>query len=287
MKDIKSFSYVDNMITGRPFEIMFGYRNQIIDKLKEYGAKAKSRKLLESANGGAWNIKAAKRSVVAVILDDLLTTDDNSPIEELIAQLIHLNTKLRAILSCNKTYEIEENSDEIYIRLWTWMLCKSAGKKAIDYALNISPNIKAKLQNTNPDNMETFFNSIKVPSVGEIVFNIGPEDILLKNFTPKQRGLKWTWTATGGLRGFKEGFYNLYIFSKFSDKSTLKSNTYNVLVHELLHLDTIFRNNLGITKQEEDTEYCRWWSNFICRSVAGEALSFAKSVENKKHTVNH
>lgn len=286
MKEFTSFTINRTFLFERPIEVMFGYRSQIIDKLKEYGSKPDGIKRAETANGFAISIKHVHKFVVAVILDDLLTSDDNSPIEELIAQLVHLNTKFREILSINKPYAIGEDTDEVYIRLWTWMLCKSAGKDAIDYALSISPGIKDKFNRPELTAMETFTESIKVPSVGEVEFIIGANDSF-DEFHPKQTGLKWTWTATGGLRGFKEGFYNLWIFTTFGDTSNLKFNTFNVLVHELLHLDTIFRTKLGITKQEEDTEYCKWWSNFICRSVAGEALRFAKLQEDKKHTENH
>lgn len=286
MKDIKSFSYVDNMITCLPFEIMFGYRNQIIDKFKEYGAKAKSHKLLESANGGAWSIHASRRLVIAVILDDLLTSKDNSPIEELIAQFAHLNTKFReAFLNVNHPLTDLENSDEVYIRWWTWLLCKSIGKEAIDYALDISPRVKANFGNIEIEEGETFIKNIKHPALGEIVFNIGPEDLIYKKHT--ESGLKWSWTIFGALRGFKDGYYNFDIISKFEKDITRQPNIYYALVHELLHLDTIFRIKLGIKEKDKDSEYCKWWSKFICQSIGGEALNFARCLENNKHSLNH
>lgn len=285
MKDITSFSYIDNMMFGSPIEIMFGYREQIIDRFEEYGVKAQSLEHVINVNGGVWKIKAAHKYVVAVILDDLLTSKDNSPIEELIAQLVHLNTRFREFfLQYYCPLTIGEDSDEVYIRWWTWLICKSIGKEAIDYAMDISPRVKAKFGNIEIEEEKMFVKNIKDPSLGEIIFNIGPENLISAS---PEHGLKWSWTVFGGLRGFKDGYYCLDIFSIFENKIIKQPNIYYVLVHELLHLDTIFRNKLGIKDIDKDSEYCKWWSKFICQSIGGVVLNFARCFENSKQSQNH
>lgn len=80
--------------------------------------------------------RKTKADLVLIFLDKVKEAGVN-PIFALVHELEHLDTAFR-----DKVKQNLKDHDEYYVRWWTWLMCKTDMRKAIDYAISLSTDPK-------------------------------------------------------------------------------------------------------------------------------------------------